>query len=377
MAIGQGSAAFFKNYPQGGYVTSLQYWEENTEKNDAPMAAQAYPGLGGTRLDIPIPNVGLLASVKLLFVGQLNIAGGNATTSYRWPWNIVRNLSVSVNGQTGLTNGSGLDLRAHRNRVYRNPVEAVSAAPGTDAKCNPFAGTVLTPGNYSVVLMFEVPIVHDFSSLAGLLFAQSDANDFGISITPEQAANLFTAGSGFASLTGSFYPTLKFFDIPVIDGQGNQQGGPVLPPMNWLHALVARDVPVLGAGEQDIPLLKESGQLLAIYDYIDNGSNVQLNPATSYDQVRLEYGINRKPEVFSGPIGQGALTLLEENQENYNGLLLPGYKVFDFEADNPDRDVVYPTGVSALQLVNVITAAAAAPAGSKNRVVTETLYSAL
>lgn len=378
-AVGKGAAAFFNNFPQGGYNVDASYWEQQTERNDAPAPKVTYPGFGGGLMESRIANVGLLASIKLWFVGQLVVSTAAVTTSYRWPWGIFSNISLAVNGQTGLISASGTDLRAHRNRLFRNPQESVSSAPGTDARTNPVAGTSIATGTYNVVLVFEIPIVHDMSSLAGLLFAQSDANYFSWTAQPELAANLFSTAANVA-LTGNLFQELTFFDIPVAPASGNQAGGPVLPPMNWLHGLVANDAPVNGIGDNAVPLLKESGQLLAVYDYIDNGAAfpTQLAPGTSYDEVRLEYGTNRKPEVFSGGnAGQGALLLLNENQQNYNGVLLPGYKVFDFEADNPDRDIVYPRGVSELQMVNKITSGATVNAGAKCHFVTETLYSAV
>lgn len=372
MAVGKGAAAFFQNFPQGGYITDQAYWQQNTEKNDAPASPFAFTGLGGTRMDAQIQNVGLLAKYRGLFVGTLTVTA-TVTTTYRWPWGIMSSVDLAVNGQTGLISANGLDLRAHRSRIFRNPVEQVATAPSTDAKLNPTPGGTIPAGTYPIVLPFEVPIVHDMTSLAGLLFAQSDANYFGVSFQPEQAANLFSAGA--ATLTGTIYPELTFFDIPVAQASGNQPGGPVLPSMSWLHGFVAQDAPITGTGDQPVSLLKESGQLLAVYEYLSNGST-QLPVATSLDQVRLEYGINRKPEVYSGPAGQGALLLLDENQQNYNGLILPGYLVFDFEGDNPDRDIVYPRGVSELQIVNQITGTATVNAGAKCHFVTETLYSA-
>lgn len=378
-AVGKGAAAFFNNFPQGGYNTDAAYWEQQTERNDAPAPKVPYPGFGGGLMEARIANVGLLAGIRLWFVGQLVVSTAAVHNTYKWPWGIFSNISLAVNGQTGLISASGLDLRAHRNRIYRNPQESVSSAPGTDARCNPVAGTSIATGTYNVVLCFDVPIVHDMSSLAGLLFAQSDANYFSWTAQPELAANLFDTPANVA-LTGNLWQELTFFDIPVAPASQQSAGGPVLPPMNWLHGLVANDAPVNGIGDNPVPLLKESGQLLAVYDYVDNGAATptQLAAASSYDEVRLEYGTNRKPEVYSGGnAGQGALLLLDENQRNYNGVLLPNYKVFDFEADNPDRDIVYPRGVSELQMVNKITSGATVNAGAKCHFVTETLYSAL
>jgi hypothetical protein len=374
-AIGQAGAAFFQNYPTNeSYLTDQNFWTQNTEQNIAPRPAVPFTGIGGTRCDVPIPDSGLVAWMKVMFIGSLVVTTALDTTSL-WPWGLFNEVTLSVNGGTDLISCSGLDMRAHRQRLFRNPVESVSAAPGTDAKCNPVAGTSIADGTYPVILAIDIPIVHDMSSLAGLLYAQSSSNEFVVSFQPEVFANLFSAG--VATLTGSFYPELTFFDIPQVQGQGNQPGGPVLPAMNWLHSLQAKEQPVAGSGDQVVPLGKYAGQLLAIMDYTySTGPGVHLNPATSYDQIRLEYGTNRKPRVWTGPTTQGALSLLDENQGDYNGLLLPAYKVIDLEKDSPQRDIIYPEGVNGLQLVNSVTAAAALPAGAKTHIVSEILYSA-
>lgn len=374
-AVGQGASAFMQNFPSGDYITSLPFFNKETERNDAPSSSVAYTGFGGTPMQARIPNVGLLAGIELLFVGTLTVTAA-LTTTYRFPQGIFRNINLSVNGQTGLMSANGLAYHVHSMRLYRNPDSPiVGTAGGVDSKGSPVAGSTIANGTYTVIFFIDLPIVHDMTSLAGLLFAQSDANEFEWTITPEAEANLFSAGT--CTLTGNVYSELTFFDIPVAPQDGQNPGGPVVPPMNWIHGFLEQRTPVLSTGENPVPLSKLSGQLLALYWMIDNGNGAQLNPQSAYDAIQLEYGVNRNPRNYAGPTGLGALGLLRENQEDYNGPLGPAYLCLDFEKDSPDRDIVYPKGVTELQLMNTITAAATVDAGAYCYYTAETLYSAV
>ncbi len=377
MPLGAQGAAFFQNSPlNNSFITNTAEWARLTQKNIAPLPAVQFTGFGGSVVQVPFPDSGLGAWLRLQFEGTLTVATAAMVTTDLWPWGLVGNAALAVNGQTQLISCNGLDLRAHRNRLYRNPVEQVGSAAGTDSKLNPISGTSLAIGTYDISLSFDIPICHDLQTLVGLIYLQTSQNDFGINITPGQVANLLT-GAGTATLTGTFYPELTFFDIPEIQGSGQQAGGPLLPSMAWLHSLQSKDTPQVGTGAMDTPLGKYPGQLLCLYNYVTNGTPGSHVPVlTGYDGLQLQYGLNRAPMVWVGPTGQGLLSLLDENQADYNGLIGPEYFILDFEKDDPARDAVYPVGLNGFQLVPYITAADALAAGSKVHVVSEILYSA-
>ena len=202
-------------------------------------------------------------------------------------------------------------------------------APCTDTVGTPLysagnpAPAVLVNGTYPVVLIYDLPIVHDGNTLTGALFAQSDANYLNWTVEPALAADVVTLGGGStAVLTGTIYPMLTFFDIPYVD---SQQGRLVaIPDLRWLHGFIASNLPFSNTGDVRAPFIRNAGQLIAYYLYIDNGGAAQIDPAVAVDEFRLEYGGNRRPRVYGGPAGQGALHLLEENERNYFGRLRPG-----------------------------------------------------
>jgi hypothetical protein len=376
-ATGKGAASFFLNMPPDGtYIPNVPYFNQETERNDVPQQSFAYTGLGGSRMDNRITNVGILATIRMIMVGTLTVGGtGAVTANYPWPWNILKRVTVQANGQTSLMQAEGLDFRARRSRLFRKPTESISTAPAmTAATGDPNPG-VIANGTYPVLLVYDLPIVHDLTTLTGALFAQSDSNYLAYTCEPALQGDLFTvATGGTVTLTGTVYPQLTYFDIPYIDSP--QQGRQVaIPDLRWLHGFIASNLPFANTGDVNTPLIKNAGQLIALYAYLDNGGAAQIAWTSAVDQFRLEYGGNRKPLVWSGPAGQGPLFGLEENERNYNGLIQPGYLILDLENDNPDRDLIYPRGVSELQAVAKITSGTTINANAHVHFVEETLFS--
>jgi len=375
-AVGKGASSFFLNLPPDGtYSMNVPYFNQETERNDVPQQAFAYTGLGGGRMDQRVQNVGILSFIRLVFAGTLTVTGGGTVTStYQFPWNMAKRITVQANGQTSLMQAEGMDYRIRRQRLYRNPLEyLVNAAGVVDTKGNPNPGTIAN-GTYSVGWIYDLPIVHDMTTLTGALFAQSDSNYLSYTIEPALTSDLFTvSGGSTVSLTGTFYPQLTYFDIPYVD---SQQGRVVaIPDLRWLHGFIASNLPFANTGDVVTPLIKNAGQLIALYLYLDNGGAAQISPQAALDAFRLEYGGNRRPIVWSGPPGYGPAFGLEENQRNYNGLLIPNYICVDLENDNPERDLIYPRGVSELQAVAKITAGTTINANAHVHFVEETLFS--
>jgi hypothetical protein len=352
-ATGTDGAAFMHNLPpEGSYVMNSDLFFSQTERNDVPQGVTAFPGLGGAPFDTRLSNVGVLANVRIIFEGSLVVTTptGTCTATYQWPHNVMKRFSLSANGQTSLLSCEGMDLRARNQRIYRNPRDPITAAQQIDGFGDPQAGGI-TAGTYPVYLVWDVPIVHDMYTLTGALYAQSDQIYLSWRFTPAALAELFTlTGTATATLTGSVKSTTTFFDVPYDD---SQQGRKVLiPDLQWLHGFVSSDLNFANTGDVKAPFIRTSGELLAYYSYLDNGGAAVIDPA-ALNEIRFEYGGNRKPRVHAPP-----QTLLFKNSLDYNGRVLPkaGYSIFDFESDNPARDLVFPKGVTELQAVfNIAT----------------------
>lgn len=370
-ATGMDGAAFMHNLPpEGSYVMDSDLFFSQTERNDVPQGVAAFPGLGGAPFDTRLSNVGVLANVRIIFEGSLVVTTptGTCTATYQWPHNVMKRFSLSANGQTSLLSAEGMDLRARNQRVYRNPRDPITAAPQINEFGDPQAGAI-TAGTYPVYLVWDVPIVHDMYTLTGALFAQSDQIYLSWRFTPAAVAELFSlTGTATATLTGSIKSTTTFFDVPYADS--NQGRKVLIPDLQWLHGFVSSDLNFANTSDVKAPFIRTSGELLAYYAYLDNGGAATISPS-ALTNIRFEYGGNRKPRVHEPP-----QTLLYKNILDYNGLILPkaGYSIFDFESDNPSRDLVFPKGVTELQAVYNIPAGTALNANAHVHFVEEALF---
>jgi hypothetical protein len=370
-ATGQQATAYMSNLPaEGSFVMNPDAFATETERNDMPLEQKAIGALGGAPIDLRIPNIGVLTHVRLIVKGTLVVAGGGSVTSrYTWPWNLFSRVTLNLQGQTSLFSVEGGDLRQRRQRVYRRPTEDVSTAPAMNAPTgsgDPNPG-VIANGSYAVVLVYDVPIVHDPYTLTGAVYAQSDSVYLNWRIQLAQTAELFTlAGGSTAVLTGTIDTTITFYDIPFQDTQNGRTV--LLPDMRWLHSMISADKPVVAVGNNDTELIRTAGQLLSIAAYVDNGGAALIDPS-AWTQAEFRYGGNRQPRVFA-PIEM----LLEKNVQDYGGRIRPGWAILDFAVDNQTRELVYPKGVTELKVRIVIPAGTTTNAGAHTHVVSETLF---
>lgn len=369
-ATGLAGMAFARNLPaEGSFVMNPDEFAKWTERNDMPLEQRDFPALGGAPIDQRIPAVGIAASLRIVLTATLTTAGaGTVTSTYQWPWNLIKRFNLNVNGQTSILSCEGMDLRARRQRIFRNPREEVSSAPATDtATGNPNPG-VIANGAYNVVLVYDVPIAHDVWTLVGSLYAQSDATYLNFRLTPAASAELFTlAGGSTATITNAkVSTTLTFYDIPT---SRTQRGDVILvPDLRYLHGFFSSDKPFANTGEVSVEMIRSSGQLLCYYLYLDNGGAAQIDPA-AWSELRVQYGGNRRPRTYN-PLSQ----LLEKNGQDYNGRIKPGYALIDLEADNVRREGIYPKGVTELAAVVTVASGTTINANARAHQVEETLF---
>lgn len=365
MSLGIGGAAFLRNLPaQGAYQVNEAIFNTETERNDVALQSQAFTGVGGAAMDLRIPNNGILANLRVSLEATAVVATASITPGYQWPWNLLKKFAFNANGQTSLISAEGLDLRARRQRLYRNPPDTIVKAPSVDAYGNN-TGAAIAAGSYPLSLQWDVPIVHDETTLVGALFAQSDQNYLSIKLTPAQATDLFTLGGGTITVTGVVRVTVTFFDIPLIPTQGGDQV--VIPNLAWLHGYLSGDFAFANNGDVRAPFIRTAGQLLAYMFYLDNGGQAVIDPI-ALNEIRFTYGGNRKPRVYS-PTSH----LMEKNARDYAGRVVP-FAILDFEGDNPARDLVYPKGVSELAIEVNIPSTVTPNANARVHFVEDTLF---
>jgi hypothetical protein len=372
MPVGSSGMAFMHNVPeQGSFVENTQQFFLNTERNDIPQAPSPFPGFGAP-VDYRIPNVGVLSAIRVVLKLSLVVGGtGAVTTTYQWPWNIIKRASLNANGQTQIISAEGNDLRARRQRFFRNPRDPISGGPAVDTIYGDPQPGVIANGTYNVVLVYDLPIAHDDYEMAGSLYAQSDQNSLAWRLEAAAQSDLFSiAAGGTVALTGTVYWTTTVYDIPTAD---TSRGRVVLlPDMSWIHGFLGTNQPFSNTGEVPIALIRTSGRLLATYVYLDNGGAVTIDPL-ALSEIRFQYGGNRRPRTFNP-----TEILVEKNAHDYNGRILPkvGYFLLDNEVDNPVRDLVLPKGVTELQVVTVIPTGTLLNANSHAHFVEETMFKA-
>jgi hypothetical protein len=379
MAQGLNPAVFMNNVPTpGSYEINQAEFNLETERNDVPAPTNAWPGFGG-RIDQRVANVGVLTNIRLFAELSVVVSGSGAVTSlYPFPYGLFKNIYLNANGGTALIRANGNDLRARRQRLYRQPEEDLATGPGMDTtvtmsktapfrpKGKTFPGTIAN-GTYNIFFVLDLPIVHDPTSLTGALFAQSDQNYLNYVIETAQLTDVFNVASGGeVTITGNVKAASTFFSIPYKNA--NNQRVVVLPEaVRWLHEFIATDNPFANTGEVQTPLVRNNGQLLCVYCFVDNGGQAQIAP-TALSYVKWAYAQNQTPRAY-----QPVQHLLEENQRDYNGLLEPGYFVLDFEKENWQRDGVYPRGLSELEVIIGVPAATTVNANAHVHLTQETL----
>jgi hypothetical protein len=374
MPTGMDGAAFMTNLPpEGTYAMNTQVFSENTERNDVPMKTEAYPGFGGSALDIPIAKVGVLSGVQIAVEATLKTGGasGTITPTFRWPWGLFKKIALTANGQTSLIAPSGLDCRARHSRIFRNPRDPITVAPSTDGFGDPTLATIARGQELAVFMVYELPIVHDWYSITGSLFMQSDQTYAALHLEMPSLEELFTLteAATVELKNANIKVTTTTFDVPF----ATTSKGKVLlvPDLQWLHGFISNEKNYANNGDVEVPLVRVSGELLAVYFYATNGRSAILKPAT-WERLRMEYGANRIPRNYT-PVQH----LLYKNADDYNGLILPevGYVCLDFEADNPSRDLVFPKGVTELKIVPTIKASVEIKANSVINFAEEALFS--
>jgi hypothetical protein len=365
-AQGLNPAVFMNTVPApGSYVIDQQRFDLLTERNDLPQTSDPWPGFQ-SRIDRRVANVGVLASVRLHLNLTITVSGTGAVTStYKFPHGLIRKATLNANGGSAIISADGLDLRARRQRLFRNPLDPVQVAPNTNTRGEPVPGT-LANGTYNVTLVVELPIVHDPASLTGALFAQSDQNYLNWVIETAQLTDVFTiAAGGAVAITGTVDSELVFFSIPSMDAQNGRVV--VLPAaVRWLHEFISTENNFSNTGLVPTPFIRNNGQLIAAMMYVDNGGQAQIAPS-ALNRILWRYAGNQTPRELL------PWHILEENARDYNGLINPGYVVLDFEKENPARDIVYPRGLAELAVVIDVPTSVTVQPNAHTHTVLETL----
>jgi hypothetical protein len=365
-ATGQGGVAFLSNLPPDRFRMDPALFEQSTERQDIPQPQQVFNGFGSSS-SVRLQNVGVVAMVRLVFSGTLVVAGAGTCTSLPgWPYNLMSRVAFNANGQTSLIQCNGTTLRARRQRIFRNPPDAIQSSTGIPAG-------VIANGTYSISFVVDVPISHDFYTGIGWVLAQNPSTALSVDVAwANQADALTLAGGSTAALTGTLSATLTTFAVG--QAMSGQQPVTVIPDLTVFHGLLDNTFPFNASGNVQAPLIRTAGQLVNYGFNLRNGVAAEIAPA-ALTEIQFRYGGNRQPRVYNPPA-----VLIEKNQADYNGLTIINgltYTWLDFEVDNPVRDLFLPESLVELLAQFTIPGAVTVNAGANVRYVEETLYPAI
>lgn len=331
----------------------------------------AFAGFGQTDT-ITMLQTGILAGISIKFSGSLVIAlpTGTAATTSRWPYDLLRAVRFTANGQSNLINVSGAHLKL-RDLIGRGDLNdrgvaqgIGGASPGTSRTQGTLSlseeswgvgqnVTAIAANTYAVELNWFVPVAFDQLALTGAIFAQTSATDLLLQLDWAPQTDLFTlTGTATATLTGSVVVEPTLYSIPVVNGDV------VVPDLSVFHSMIMSRYTAIGQGDNEIRLAGQGvgRQLLRLWWRTFTGAGIG-NPlaltAANYGQVAWRYGSNDTPEIYTD-----ARHLAYANERLYSCDIgqFYGFGCFDFASEHAFRDSVDEGAATELRLlVNLVS----------------------
>lgn len=358
-----------------------------TRRKIQTEAAKAYNGLGAQDV-FEIKKTDILSGLWIRFDGSLTIAlpTGTAATTARWPYDLLKGVRFTANGQSNLVNCSGAKLKLRQmqsrgdlsDRGVAQSVNGVTVNQGTLSQANESWGvgsraSAIPAAAYDIDLNWFVPIAEDQVDLAGAIFAASSSTDLTLTLEWATAAELFAlTGTATATLTGNVIVSAVRYAIPLgADGQI------VLPDLSTFHQIIQSRTTALSTGENEIRL---SGQgagktLLRASAQLWNGAApqapVQLNE-DNFGRLAWRYSGNETPDEFYD--GQ-TLRMINEGQYNCDVGAVWGFHSHEFAAENAFRDTVDLGTTSEWRLVVALQSGLALTSPALE-ILTESIFSA-
>ncbi|MBK3582398.1 hypothetical protein JHN49_01175 [Streptomyces sp. MBT57] len=307
----------------------------------------------------------VLGGMTIRFQGSLVIAlpSGTATSTARWPYDLIKQVRFTANGASNLINVSGLKLKVREFQVRQDltdrgvaqTVAGVTRDQGTLAKASESWGvgtrSTLSAGTYDVDLEWYVPVAEDQVDLSGAIFCATSSTDLTLTIDWESAANLFalTAGATAVMNTGKVSVHSTKYAIPLgADGQI------VIPDLSLFHALIQARATDLSIGENETKLIGQGAgkSLLRVTYQLWNGAGAAAVPLamnkTNFGKQAWRYAGNETPDEY-----QDGQDIRYFNERFYNSDVAGvwGFAAHEFAAENAFRDAVDMGTTSELRIV--------------------------
>lgn len=339
-----------------------------TRRRTQLEAAKAYAGLGATDT-FELKKTDILAGLFVRFSGNLvvTLPTGTCATNARWPYDLIKQLRFTANGQSNIINCSGLKLKAREvmsngdltDRGISQQVAGVATTQGTLSQaCETWGvgsrASAIAANTYPVDLSWFVPVAEDQIDLSGAVFAASSSTDLTLTIDWATPADLFTlTGTATATLSGNVQVEALRYSIPIgADGQI------VVPDLSVFHSMIQSRYTQLANGENEVRLIGQGAgkTVLRVYSQLWNGATSAPVPATAanFGKVGWRFGGNETPDEYPD-----AQVLRYINERMYSSDIggVWGFMSHEFAAQNAFRDAVdLGTASEWRQVVNILPA---------------------
>jgi hypothetical protein len=325
--------------------------------------SQNWGGFGGQDV-VELKKSDVLGGLTIRFTGSLvvTVPSGTASSTARWPYDLIRQVRFTANGASNLINVSGLKLKVREFQVRQDlddrgvaqTVGGATKTQGTLSKASESWGvgssSSLSAGTYDVDLEWFVPVAEDQVDLSGAIFCATSSTDLTLTIDWESQANVLpvTGAATVVMNSGKVEVHSTKYAIPIgADGQI------VIPDLSLFHSLIqARHTSVANA-ENEIRLIGQGAgkSLLRVTYQTWNGATPQAPLAmnkTNYSKQAWRYAGNETPDEYSD--GQ-VLRLFNERFYNSDIASIWGFGCHEFAAENAFRDAVDMGTTSELRMV--------------------------
>lgn len=336
-----------------------------TRRKIQTESSKTYAGIGGQDV-FELKKTDILSGIYIRFEGDLVIAlpTGTAATTARWPYDLIRGVRFTANGQSNLINVSGLKLKLRElqskgdlnDRGITQSYNDANITQGSLSLASEQWGvgsrdTAIGAATYSVDLSWYLPVSEDRVDLAGAIFAATSSTDLTVSIDWATAADLFVlTGTATAALTGTVTLTAERYAVPLgADGQI------VVPDLSLFHSLIQSRHTNVANGENEHRLIGQGAgkTLLRCSAQLWNGSTpvpVVVNE-DNFGRIAWRYSGNETPDEYND--GQ-VIAVINERQYGSPIGAVWGFMTHEFAQENAFRDTVDLGTTSEWRLVTTV-----------------------
>ena len=330
--------------------------------------AKPFAGLGQQDV-FELKKTDIIAGLFIRFDGSVTTTQGTGAvaTTRRWPYDLIRQIRFTANGQSNIINVSGAKLKARefmaRGDVSdRGIVQSVAGANvqnGTLSQaCESWGvgsgAAAIANGTYDIDLSWFLPIAEDQVDLAGAIFAATSSTDLTVVIDWATAAELFTlTGTATAVVAGSVQVVALRYSVPL-----GPDGQIVVPDLSVFHSLIQSRHTDFSTGENEKRLTGQGAgkTLLRTYSQLWNGATpapVVVNE-DNFGKISWRFGGNETPDEYQD--GQ-VIRYINERMYNTDIGAVHGFFAHEFASENALRDAVdLGTTSEWRQLVTILPA---------------------